>query len=397
MPKLNLNFIAQSVALIDSVQQLHNQLSLLFVFFLTLNFEGFMGRISFDNRNNLFFQSLKKAVENYFRSNHLAKTGNWRLYSKASVLFPLAVCIYISLLVFHLPAIISLVLCGLFGLTLASIGFNVMHDACHGSYSNRKWVNNLLGLSLNVIGGNAFFWKQKHNILHHTYTNIDGADDDIAQGKMLRQSPTQPWMPIHRYQHIYLTLAYALTLFMWVSVHDFQKYFSKKINNTPLQPMDRTEHITFWASKLFYGLVYVLIPILCVGPIAWLIGYATMGVITGVVISYIFQLAHAVEGPEFNSVGIEDKVIETEWAVHQIKTTANFSPKSRMIAWLVGGLNFQVEHHLFPRVSHIHYRALSEIVREHCKKFNLPYHCFPNIRLAILSHVRTMKRLGEKK
>jgi linoleoyl-CoA desaturase len=355
-----------------------------------------MAKIIFNNRNNLFFQSLKKSVDEYFRSKHLAKTGNWQLYTKASILIPGAICIYISLMVFHLPVVISLLLCGLLGLTFASIGFNVMHDACHGSFSSKKWVNYLLGLSLNAIGGNAFFWKQKHNILHHTYTNIDGADDDIAQGAILRQTPAQRWLPIHRYQHIYLTLAYAMTLFMWVSVGDFRKYFSKKIHHTALQPMDRGEHIMFWASKVFYGAVYVLIPILVVGPIAWLIGYITMGVITGVVIAYVFQLAHAVEGPEFDSVGVDDKIIETEWAVHQVKTTANFSPKSKIICWLVGGLNFQVEHHLFPRISHIHYPALSRIVQEHCQRFNLPYHCFPNLRTAVLSHVRTMKKMGRK-
>lgn len=356
-----------------------------------------MGKVTFNNKNNQFFQSLRKSVDDYFKENSLDKTGNWRLYTKAIILIPLAAGLYISLLVFSLPVSVSLLFCALFGIALASIGFNVMHDACHGSYSNKKWVNDVLGLSLNVIGGNAFFWKQKHNILHHSYTNIEGIDDDIAQSKLLRQSPTQHWMPIHRYQHIYLTLAYALTLFMWVGVRDFQKYFTGRIYNTPLQHMNRTEHITFWASKLLYLFFYVLLPILCVGPIAWLIGYVTMGVVTGIVISYVFQLAHSVEGPEFDSVGVDDKMIETEWAVHQVKTTSNFAPNNKIISWLVGGLNFQVEHHLFPRISHVHYPALSRIVREHCKRFHLPYHCFPNTRLAVLSHVRTMKQLGKRR
>ena len=355
-----------------------------------------MGKITFDNSNNLFFQSLKKSVEAYFKENGLKKTGNWRLYSKTFILIPLAVGIYLSLLLLKMPLVLSLIFCGLLGLTISSIGFNIMHDACHGSYSSKKWVNNMLGLTLNALGGNAFFWKQKHNVLHHTYTNIEGADDDIAQSKLLRQSPTQKWMPIHQYQHLYLTLAYSLTIFMWVSVRDFKKYFTRKIHNTPLQPMDRKEHFTFWLSKVLYLVFYILLPIAVVGVKAWFIGYLTMGLVAGIVLSYVFQLAHAVEGPEFDSVGIEDKLIETEWAVHQIKTTANFSPKNKIISWYVGGLNFQVEHHLFPRISHIHYPALSKIVKEHCQKFNLPYHCFPNLKMAIASHVRTMKHLGQK-
>lgn len=355
-----------------------------------------MAKVTFDNSNNLFFQSLKHSVDSYFKEAGLKKTGNWKLYSKTIILVPLAIGLYVSLLAFQMPDGLALALCALLGLAISSIGFNIMHDACHGSYSSRKWVNELLGLSLNALGGNAFFWKQKHNILHHTYTNIEGADDDIAQSKLLRQSPTQEWMPIHRYQHLYLTVAYSLTLFMWVGVRDFTKYFTKRIYNTPLQPMDRREHITFWVSKALYLLFYVVIPILVVGPLAWLIGYAVMGLVTGIVLSYVFQLAHAVEGPEFDSVGMDDKMIETEWAVHQIKTTANFAPRNRIISWFVGGLNFQVEHHLFPRISHIHYPALSPIVQKHCQEFGLPYHCFPNLSKAVASHIRTMKKMGQR-
>lgn len=356
-----------------------------------------MAKVSFNNTNNLFFQSLKTSVDAHFREKGIKKTGNWKLYTKAIILLPAAVGIYIVLLTFSLPVFVSLILCGILGLTLASIGFNIMHDACHGSYSSKKWVNNILGLSLNALGGNAFFWKQKHNVLHHTYTNIEGVDDDIAQGKLLRQSPTQEWMPIHKYQHIYLTFAYALTLFMWVSVRDFQKYFEKKIHNTPLQPMSRGEHVTFWISKVLYAFFYIILPIIVVGPLAWIIGYLTMGIVTGVVISYVFQLAHAVEGPEFDSAGLDDKVIESAWAAHQVKTTANFAPHNKIISWFVGGLNFQVEHHLFPRISHIHYPEISKIVREQCNKFQLPYHCFPNLSMAIVSHVRMMRILGQNK
>jgi linoleoyl-CoA desaturase len=355
-----------------------------------------MPKVSFSNSNNLFFQSLKHSVEQYFNVNGLKKTGNWRLYSKTLILIPTAVCIYISLLVFQMPILLSLLLCGTLGFTLASIGFNVMHDACHGSYSSRKWVNNVLGLTLNALGGNAFFWKQKHNILHHTYTNIEGVDDDIAQSKFLRQSPTQKWMPIHKYQHLYVTIAYSLLLFMWVGINDFKKYFKRKIHNAPLQPMSRKEHVFFWISKMLYVVFYIIIPISIVGPLAWLIGYLTMGITTGIVLAYVFQLAHAVEGPEFDFVANEDKLIETEWAIHQVKTTANFAPNNKFITWFVGGLNFQIEHHLFPRISHIHYPALSKIVQQHCDTFGLPYHCFPNFKTAVLSHIRTMKQLGQK-
>jgi linoleoyl-CoA desaturase len=355
-----------------------------------------MGKVTFNNSNNVFFQSLKKATEEYFKTTGKKKTGDWRLYSKTLVLIPAAIAVYVSLLFVEMPVAVALVLCALLGLIISSIGFNVMHDACHGSYSSKKWVNNVLGLSLNALGGNAFFWKQKHNILHHTYTNIEGADDDIAQSKLVRQSPTQEWMPIHQYQHYYITVAYALTLFMWIGVRDFKKYFTRKIHKTMIQPMDTKEHVTFWVSKALYAVFYVALPIIILGFVPWLIGFATMNIVAGIVLSYTFQLAHAVEGPEFDSVGIEDKMIETEWAVHQIKTTANFAPNNKIISWFVGGLNFQIEHHLFPRISHVHYPALSRIVQDHCQRFGLPYHCYPDVSTAIVSHVRTMKQLGQR-
>jgi linoleoyl-CoA desaturase len=309
------------------------------------------------------------------------KTGNWKLYSKALILIPAALAIYVTLMTASYSGIVGLLLCALLGVIIGSIGFNVMHDSCHGAYSSKKWVNTLLGFSLNAIGGNAFFWKQKHNILHHTYTNIEGVDDDIAQSKLLRQSPTQDWMPIHKYQHIYFPVAYGMTIFMWVGLRDFMKYFTKKIHNTDIQPMDRQEHVIFWISKLLYIVFYIAIPIYFVGFLPWLAGYVTMGVVMSIVIALVFQLAHAVEGPEFDSAGLDDKVIETEWAIHQIKTTANFAPTNKFINWYVGGLNFQVEHHLFPRIAHVHYPAISKIVQAKCSEFNLPYHSFPTISL----------------
>ena len=257
-------------------------------------------------------------------------------------------------------------------------------------------MNNILGHTLNAMGGNAFFWKTKHNVLHHTYTNIEGVDDDIAQSKLLRQSPTQEWKPVHQYQHIYLPFAYALTLFMWVGFRDFQKYFTKRIHNTNIPPMERKEHWIFWISKILYAVFYVVIPVIFVGWLPWAIGYCTMALVVGITIAYVFQLAHAVEGPEFDSVGLDDKVIETEWAVHQIKTTANFAPGNRVINWFVGGLNYQVEHHLFPRISHVHYPQISKIVKDKCDEFDLPYHSFPTLTQAVVSHVKTMKQLGQK-
>jgi linoleoyl-CoA desaturase len=356
-----------------------------------------MPKVTFNNKNKVFYNALKANVDEYFSQHKIKPTGNWELYSKTLILVPSAIFLYILLLTVTMPALLALSLCAILGFILASIGFNVMHDACHGSYSSKKWLNELMGLSLNALGGNAFIWKFKHNIVHHTYTNVDGVDDDIAKSPLMRQCTSQKWVPAHRFQHIYVVLVYAISSFAWVAMMDFNKYFQQKIFTTPLQKMSVKEHIVFWASKVLYAIFYVAIPVKFVGWQAWGIGFACMQVTMGLTLALIFQLAHVVEHVEFEAAaGMEHKQIENEWAIHQIKTTANFAPKNKFINWYVGGLNYQVEHHLFPRVSHVHYPAISGIVQKTCEDFNLPYNTFPTFVGSLSSHFRLMKQLGKR-
>ncbi len=356
-----------------------------------------MAKVSFNNKNNSFFNSLKVNVDNYFKENNIPKTGNASLYIKTLVLIPSAVLIYLALVLFPtLPVFVLITLCILLGTVLASIGFNVMHDACHGCYSSKKWVNDLLGLSLNGLGGNAFIWKFKHNILHHTYTNVDGMDDDIAKSPLMRQCRTQKWVPAHRFQHIYVLGVYAISSFAWVFMMDFNKYLKQRVINTPLQKMSVADHIVFWVSKLLYAIFYIAIPVSVYGWGAWAIGFATMHVFLGLTLALVFQLAHVVEHAEFEMVSGEHTQIENAWAEHQVRSTANFAPRNRFINWYVGGLNYQVEHHLFPRISHVHYQAISPIVEKTCKEHGLPYNSYPTMTESLMSHFRMMKALGEK-
>ena len=354
-----------------------------------------MAKVSFNNKNASYYPSLKTSVDLYFQENQIKKTGDYRLYLKALVLMSVAIFLYTALLVYTLPAVLILAMGGLLGFVLASIGFNVMHDACHGSYSSKKWVNETLGLTLNALGGNAYIWKQKHNVIHHTYTNIDGVDDDIAKSPIMRQCHTQVWKPFHRFQHLYVILVYAISSFAWVFIMDFTKYGQKKIYKTTLQPMKPKNHIIFWMSKVLYLLFYIAIPIYFMGVASWALFFASMHITMGLTLAIVFQLAHVIEDTEFDEVGVHDKLIEDEWAIHQMKTTANFARNNKIISWFVGGLNYQVEHHLFPRVSHIHYPAISKIVEAKCKEFNVPYLNMPTMTAAVISHFRFMKALGQ--
>lgn len=355
-----------------------------------------MYKVTFNNKNKVFFNALKANVDQYFADNNIRKTGNWQLYLKSVVLIPAAILLYLALLFLPLNVFSGVLLSGLFGFTLASIGFNIMHDACHGCYSTRKWVNDLFGLSMNALGGNAFLWKLKHNIVHHTYTNIDGIDDDINNKPFMRECSTQKWYPPHRYQNYYMFFLYGFTSLFLLFITDYIKYVTRKVYTTPLKPMDVQEHLVFWISKTLYIAITIVIPILVLGWQPWLLGFLVMHFVLGLTLAVVFQLAHVVEHAEFDVAGLEPKKIENEWAVHQVKTTANFAANNKVLSWLVGGLNFQIEHHLFPRISHVHYPAISKIVQETCRQFDLQYIYFPTLGGAIASHYRFMKQLGQK-
>ena len=305
-----------------------------------------MSKITFNNKNAVFFSSLKASVDDYFKQKNVRKTGNWLLYTKTLTLIPSSIAIYVVLLFVTMPVILTFVLGGVLGFLMACIGFNVMHDANHGSYSGKKWVNNILGLSINALGGNNFIWKQKHNIIHHTYTNVDGVDDDIAKSPFIRMCRTQVWKPMHKIQHLYTPLLYSISSLIWILFQDFEKYFKRKVNNSPLSKMSVNDHFIFWFSKLMYVLFYIVFPILLMGWQGWLVFFLSMHIGLGFVLAIVFQLAHVVEETEFEVAGIDEtKMIENEWAVHQVKTTANFSPGNKIGAWFAEELNHQIEHH----------------------------------------------------
>lgn len=342
-----------------------------------------------------FHAELKKRINDYFRETGKAYTGNFQLYFKAILLVTAYLAIYTHL-VFYTPVTWLAVLeCIVLGGLTAAIGFNIMHDGMHGSFSKHKWVNALAGLSLNFLGANNFMWKTKHNIIHHTYTNIDGMDDDIEARPLLRLCDTQKYYKIHRFQHWYFWAAYSLLYIWWVFVTDYKKYFQKRIGEIPLKPMHFWDHVSFWGFKLLYIVVFVLIPIWQVGFGAWLGGFLIFGLFAGFVLSIVFQLAHTVEDTQFPHANQEHKM-EDEWAIHQLRTTANFATNNKLISWLLGGLNFQVEHHLFPKISHVHYPAISRIVRKACADFNIRYIEYPKMRVAVASHVHHLKNLSRK-
>lgn len=355
--------------------------------------------IKFGQQHRLFFQTLRQRVDQHLKANNVSKNGNFGMYVKTAFMFALYFTPYFLMLfgvIQSLPVmfILSLVM----GLGIAGIGLSVMHDANHGSYSRNPLVNQILSYSLNMLGGHNINWQMQHNTLHHTFTNIDGHDEDIdAPAFMLRFSPHGQRHAIHRFQFIYAWFFYGLLTMMWSTTKDFRqlnRYRDMGLLATYKKNYKKQLLIILISKVIFIS--YILVIPMMVLPIAWwqvLIGYVVMQFTAGILLSAIFQSAHVIEDTRFP---MPDKSgnIENDWAVHQLYTTANFAPKSRIFSWFIGGLNYQVEHHLFPSICHVHYRRISAIVKTTAKEFNFPYHTQPTFASAVWSHTKMLWRLG---
>lgn len=343
-----------------------------------------------------FHSELKKRISDYFKNKGKRPTGNFKLHLKAIVLITAMLGLYAHLVFFTPGTALAIIECVLLGCVTAAIGFNVMHDGAHGSFSRYKWLNDFASNVASFLGASQHMWKMKHNIIHHTYTNISGVDDDIEARPLLRLCEDQPRYKIHKYQHFYFWFTYSFLYIYWVFVTDYVKYFSGKIGSIQLRKMTVAEHAWFWFYKLAHAFIFVALPIYMLGFLPWMIGFLSMGLITGFVLSIVFQLAHTVEHTHFPMPDNATGKMEDEWAIHQVKTTANFATRNKVVSWLVGGLNFQVEHHLFPKISHIHYPAISQIIKKTCEDYGIKYLEYPKVRMAVASHVAYLRHLGRK-
>lgn len=349
-----------------------------------------------------FYDALKIRVGQYFEHQNISTYSNTAMYIKTAVMLSLYFIPYIVIVTG--AASVSL---GLFygmwllmGAGIVGIGTSVMHDSNHGAYANNKFVNNLLGNVLNVLGGYAPNWRIQHNILHHTYTNIAGLDEDIDAGYILRMSPEKPLRKLHKFQHIYAWFVYGLMNIYWVTAKDY--IMLVRYNNNGLLAKQKTTLtkavLELTALKVFYILYIIVLPIMFSG-FAWyhiVGGLIAMHIIAGFSLACIFQPAHVNETSDFAKPDDERKMANS-WAIHQVLNTANFAPKNKLVGWFIGGLNYQIEHHLFPHICHIHYSRLSAIVESVAQEYDIPYQVMPTFRSALVAHGKMLKQLGNDK
>ena len=337
---------------------------------------------------------LRRRIDEFFQSTGRRQRDCPQMYVKTAILLVLFAAFYAVLVFVAQTWWQALPLAILLGLVTGAIGFNVQHDGSHHAYSNYDWVNKVMAMTLDVIGGSSYHWYWKHLVYHHTYVNITGHDTDITLGAIGRLTPHQKRFWFHRWQHFYLWPLYGLQAINWHLEGDFRDVITGRIGEHRVPRPKGWNLVIFLAGKVIFFALAFAIPLLLHS--VWVVGlfYTVAALVLGMVLSVVFQLAHCVEQAEFPLPQPESGRIETAWAIHQVETTVDFARRSRVAAWLLGGLNFQIEHHLFPRICHVNYPAISKLVERTCREFGVKYNEHASFRAGLVSHFRWLRRMG---
>jgi len=342
-----------------------------------------------------FHARLKAHVERYFAFTGRSPRDSTGMYVKTAIILLWFAASYVALVFFcphwwqGLPAATSL------GLAMAAVGFNIQHDGGHKSYSRSKWINHAMALTLDLLGGSSYVWDHKHNTMHHTYANITGHDDDINLGALARISPHQRRRKFHRLQHIYLWFLYGLISIKWHLLDDYRDIARGKVGNHAFARPKNWNLVIFIAGKAASFTLAFVLPAFFHPLWVVLLFYGSACWINGLAISVVFQLAHVVEEADFPLPNPTTGNMDNNWAVHQVQTTVDFARRNPVLTWFLGGLNYQIEHHLFPRISHVHYPRISRIVEHVCRRHGLEYHAQPSFFAGVASHFRWLWRMGQ--
>lgn len=341
-----------------------------------------------------FRDDLETEVAAFFERRGISRQGSYRLWAKTALLGIWLAGSY-SLLVFvvHQPWLAALCAASL-ACAMAGIGFNVMHDGGHRSYATSSAINRGMAFSLDLMGGSSYFWHYKHGIAHHSYPNVTGSDDDIYIGALGRLTPHDRHFWFHRFQHVYVWLLYGLLAIKWQLLDDFRSIIKPGIADTRVPRPGRVETLLFWSGKVVFFVLALVLPMFLHPWWSVVSLFLLTATILGVLLSVVFQLAHCLEEAAFAKRPSPGQAMERDWATHQVESTVDFARHNRVLTWFIGGLNFQIEHHLFPRVCHTHYPALSGIVERICRTHGVRYTAHLSASAALRSHYRWLRQLG---
>ncbi len=346
-------------------------------------------------RESAFAKQLQERADRYFTDSGLPERDLPAMVRKTVVIWLWFLTSWAALVLLPTPWWLKLPLAVSLGLAIAGIGMAVMHDANHGAYSRNPTVNRWVGYSLDAMGASSFIWRTKHNTLHHTWTNIGGMDDDLELGLLSRMSPHQKWLPMHRGQHIYMWVLYCLLLPKWVVFDDFYNIAIGRVGPLQLPKMTARDWVVMLTGKALHITLGWVIPLLLYPWYFVVPMYFLVCAVVGVTLATTFQLAHCVSEAEMVPIPASGRLTD-DWASHQLKTTVDFAPRNKFLSWYMGGLNFQVVHHLFPKVCHLHYPALAKLVEATARENGLVYLVQPKLKGALHAHYAWLKTMGQR-
>ena len=345
-------------------------------------------------RDNSFHRELRRRVDAEFRRSGIRQRDSAQMYLKTAIILSVFVLAYVALVFLATNGWQGLLLSIVLGVATAGIGFNIMHDGGHQAYSERRWVNRLMAMALDVVGGSSYIWQWKHARFHHTWVNVAGHDSDIDLGVLGRLSPQQPRRSWHRWQHIYLWVLYGVTAIRWHLYGDFRDMITGTVGERPFTRPRGWDLTVFVVGKLVFFTLAFGLPLVFHSIGSVLLFYALVSAVAGILLALVFQMAHVVEEAAFPVPDETGLQIDTPWAIHQLETTVDFARGNRTLSWLIGGLNFQVEHHLFPRISHVHYPLVARVVEAACREYGVTYREHRTFGAGIASHYRLLRQLG---
>jgi linoleoyl-CoA desaturase len=344
-----------------------------------------------------FYQVVKQRVDAYFRRTGKSRLADGSVLLKAAVFGGLIAGSYALILTHPLPLWTLLPLAFVFGTAALLLAINIGHDAAHHVlFRSAFWNNVVQDVCFSLLGVSAYLWRMRHTRSHHIFPNVNGCDIDIDENPFLRLSPNQPWRWHFRFQHLYAPLAYIFVALHTILWQDFVYLFKRRLANMTDIRHPPYQYAIFVLCKLFYFGAVLAVP-MAVLPLPWwqvLLGYLAMKAVASLVFVFLLIGTHFSDVTDFPAVAVDGSVGRT-WAQHNLATACDWAPHSRVAHFFVGGVNAHASHHLFPKVSHAHYRRIAAIIEATAAEFGAPYN---KLSLAgiIRSHFRFLWRMGRR-
>ncbi|HEX2628798.1 MAG TPA: fatty acid desaturase [Chitinophagaceae bacterium] len=340
------------------------------------------------------YPGIKARVQRYFAGSGQNRFADNRIWFKASALLLIATgCYFIALTTGSQLSVFILYPLSFWFLLL--LGFNIGHDAAHGCLTgNKKKDAFLFASSFVLLGANPYLWKIRHIHSHHPYPNVEGCDADMELTGLFRFTHSQPHRKIHRYQQYYAPLLYSTYTLYWIFYKDFMLFARRQQVNIHFINHSPKEWVRLFVYKLIYLFLFIGLPIIIQPKLtaAFIFAFLLSHFINSLFLLFTFLMSHHVPQTGFHAA-IHNDTIPHSWAMQQVMSSADFHADKKWAYWLFGGFNAHVAHHLFPGICHIHYRAITQIIKRQLFIRSVPYHSFTWWQ-GVKFHFQLLKQMG---